>query len=190
MKELLKHKTNWLTRMIFILASLFVLQNSILAASTSKVNLGLDPHNLISEIYVYDEIESSSWVEVGLRQELSKNKVGSDCEGFSSVECIAAKGGTKLLSQFSKSTIDDAAAYAMRTQNNINHIFAEKHNLGSLVNKLGGQRNTINAILNAGNGRFPTSGVFKFPVSVGGQNVWIKGVVQNGMPKLGTMWIP
>ena len=61
MKELLKHKTNWLTRMIFILVSLFVLQNSILAASTSKVNLGFDPHNLISEIYVYDEIESSSW---------------------------------------------------------------------------------------------------------------------------------
>lgn len=78
----------------------------------------------------------------------------------------------------------------MRTQNNINHIFDAKHNLGPLVNKLGGQRNTVNAVLNAGNGKFPTSGVFKFPVSVGGQNVWIKGAVHNGMPKLGTMWIP
>ena len=102
----------------------------------------------------------------------------------------AAKGSTKLLSQFTKSTIDDATAYAMRTQNNIDHIFAAKHKLGPLVNKLGGQRNTINAALNAGNGRFPTSGVFRMQVNVGGQNVRIKGAVHNGMPKLGTMWIP
>ncbi len=27
-------------------------------------------------------------------------------------------------------------------------------------------------------------------VNVGGQNVWIKGAVHNGMPKLGSMWIP
>jgi hypothetical protein len=102
----------------------------------------------------------------------------------------AAKASTKLLTQFAVSTIDDAVGYAMRTQNNIDHIFAAKHNLGPLVSKLGGQQNTIRAALNAGNGMFPSSGVFKFPVNVGGQSVWIKGTVQGGMPKLGTMWIP
>ena len=75
----------------------------------------------------------------------------------------------------------------MRTQNNIDHIFAAKHNLEPLVNKLGGQRKTINAVLNADNGRFPSSGVFKFPVNVSGQDVWVKGIIHNGMPKLGTM---
>jgi RHS repeat-associated protein len=98
--------------------------------------------------------------------------------------------GIKLLPQFAKSTIDDATAYAMRTQNNIDHIFAAKHNLGILVTKFGGQRNTINAVLNAANGRFPSSGFFNFSINVGGQNVWIRGIVQEGMPKIGTMWIP
>jgi len=101
-----------------------------------------------------------------------------------------AKETTKLVTQFTKSTIDDATTYAMRTQNNIDHIFAAKHNLGPLVTKLGGQRKTINAVLNAGNGKFPTSGVFRFKVNLGGQDVMIKGAVHNGMPKLGTMWIP
>ena len=89
----------------------------------------------------------------------------------------AAKGVTKLLSQFSGSTIDDDASYALRTQNNIDHIFAAKHNLGPLESKLGGQQNTVRAALNAGNGMFPSSGVFKFPVNVVDQSVWIKGTV-------------
>ncbi len=103
---------------------------------------------------------------------------------------MVTKKSTKLLAQFTSKTIDDATTYAMRTQNNIDHIFAAKHKLGPLVNKLGGQKNTIRSALNAGNGMFPANGLFKFPVNIGGQNVWIKGTVGAGMPKLGTMWIP
>jgi len=102
-----------------------------------------------------------------------------------------AKGGTNLLTQFSKSTIDDAVNLVMRNSNNVRHIFARKHNLESLVNNLGGQENTIRAVLNAGNGRFPSSGIFRnLPVNVSGQVVYLRGSVVNGIPRIGTMFIP
>ncbi len=77
------------------------------------------------------------------------------------LEVFATKTSTNLLSQFTKSTIDDAVNLVMKNSNDIKHIYAGKHNLGSLVNKLGGQENAIRAVLNAGNGRFPASGIFK-----------------------------
>lgn len=64
------------------------------------------------------------------------------------------------------------------------------HNLDPLVTKPGGQENTIRAALNVANGKFPASGVFNIPVNVGGQIVFIRGSVVNGVPKLGTMFIP
>jgi len=83
-----------------------------------------------------------------------------------------------------------ATSYAMRTQNNINHIFDPKHNLGNLTNELGGQRQVILTTLKTANGLFPSSGVFRFSVGIRGNAVWLEGIVQNGMPKLGSMWIP
>lgn len=65
---------------------------------------------------------------------------------------FAAKGGMKLISQFSSSTIDDAVAYAMK--NKVTHVFGKAaHNLDQLVTKLGGQENTFRAVLNAANGK-------------------------------------
>ncbi|HRK29329.1 MAG TPA: RHS repeat-associated core domain-containing protein [Chitinophagales bacterium] len=103
----------------------------------------------------------------------------------------AVKGETKLISQFSTRTIDDAVGLVMRNSNDIRHIFAAKHNLGPLVNRLGGQESTIRAVLNAANGKLPASGVFNnIPVNVGGQTVFIRGSVVNGIPRIGTMFIP
>jgi hypothetical protein len=103
----------------------------------------------------------------------------------------AAKGGAKAVSQFSGKTIDDAVGLVMKDANKVNHIFAPKHNLGGLVNQLGGQENAVRAVLNAANGRFPASGVFdNIAVSVGGQTVFIRGSVVNGVPRIGTMFIP
>jgi hypothetical protein len=95
----------------------------------------------------------------------------------------------KIASQFSASTIDDAVVYAMGPNKAI-HLFAPKHNLGNLVASLGGQRNLVRAVLNAANGKLPSNGVFNnIPVSVGGQTVFIRGSVVNGIPKLGTMFV-
>ena len=102
----------------------------------------------------------------------------------------AAKGGTKLISQFSNSTIDDAVTYAMN--NKVTHVFGKAaHNLDPLVEKLGGQENTFRAVLNAANGKLPSSGIFSnISLNVGGYNVMIRGSVVNGVPKIGTMFIP
>ena len=103
----------------------------------------------------------------------------------------AAKGGTKLLTQFSSSTIDDAVGLVMKDPNKVAHLFPAKHNLGSLVTKLGGQENTVRSVLNAANGKLPSSGMFNnIPVNVGGSTVFIRGNVVNGVPRLGTMFIP
>jgi uncharacterized protein RhaS with RHS repeats len=101
----------------------------------------------------------------------------------------AAKEGTKLISQFSTNTIETAVAYAMK--NKATHIFGKAaHKLDPLVTKLGGQKNTFRAVLNAANGKLPSSGVFTdIIVNVGGYNVYLRGSVINGIPKLGTMFI-
>jgi hypothetical protein len=71
----------------------------------------------------------------------------------------------------------------MKDPNKIAHLFAGKHNLGGVVTKLGGQENTVRAVLNAANGKLPSSGVFNnIPVNVGGQNILIRGSVVNGVP--------
>jgi hypothetical protein len=78
----------------------------------------------------------------------------------------------------------------MNNSNALNHIFAAKHKLGPLVSKLGGQENTIRAVLNAANGKLPASGIFRdIAVDVGGQTVFIRGNVINGVPRLATMFI-
>lgn len=110
------------------------------------------------------------------------------CKGVAS---SAAKGSTKLITQFSSSTIDDAVKIVANDANKLNHLFPAKHNLGSLVDKLGGQENTVRAVLNAANGKLPASGLFNnIPVNVGGSTVFIRGNVINGVPRLGTMFIP
>ncbi|MCB2089970.1 MAG: hypothetical protein KDF58_00885 [Alphaproteobacteria bacterium] len=102
----------------------------------------------------------------------------------------AVKSSTKLISQFSTSTIDEAVGLVMKNSNDVKHIFAAKHNLGPLVNKLGGQENTIRTVLNAANGKLPASGVFNnIPVNVGGQTIFLRGNVINGVPRICTMFI-
>src|ERR1039458_2344746 len=72
---------------------------------------------------------------------------------------VGAKEETKLITQFSKSSIDESVELVMTDENKLDHIFADKHNLDPLVNKLGGEENTIREVLNAANGKLPASGV-------------------------------
>ena len=78
-------------------------------------------------------------------------------------------------------------------QNKANHIFGKAaHNLDPLVSAMGGEENTIRAVLNEANGSFPSSGVFNesmVTANVAGYIVCLRGSVINGVPKLGTMFI-
>jgi len=106
------------------------------------------------------------------------------------LEISPVSSNARLLNQFSSRTIDDAIRWASRPEK-LTHIFAPKHNLGPLTNQLGGQQNTLRAVLNAANGKLPASGVFNnIPVNVNGYTIFLRGSVHNGIPKLGTMFIP
>ena len=96
----------------------------------------------------------------------------------------------KAVGRSSSKVIDKAVSYAM-TSEKIRHIFGKSaHNLDALVLKMGGEENTIRAVLNAASGKLPASGVFKdVQVEVSGYTVYIRGVVMDGIPKLGTMFI-
>ena len=74
--------------------------------------------------------------------------------------------------------------------NNLNHIFSSKHNLEPLIKILGNQRNVLSTVLFASNGQFPSAGTFSANVNLYGYDIWIRGSVVNGIPKIGTMFIP
>ncbi len=75
--------------------------------------------------------------------------------------------------------------------NKIRHIFNKsEHNLAPLVKKLGGNENVIKEVLLALEGKIPQSGLFKeIPVSVGGYIVHVRGMVIDGIPRIGTLFI-
>lgn len=186
----------WCSRTILVLVAFF--QISIISVSASPINLGQDHHIGSSDTYTYDETENSISAEVDrtgrLSRVLSKEKVGSDGEVLGAVARVAARGGTKLLTQFSKSTIDDAVSLTMRQKGT--HIFANRLHpkpwLNDLATQMGGQRNVINAALQNANGRIipNASGVFNTPVTVGGVNFTIRGFVNQGTPIINSIFIP
>lgn len=108
--------------------------------------------------------------------------------GLASRTVKTSAGGIRLM-QFTKSTIDDAIRYAS-TPRKLEHLFAAKHKLGPLVQELGGKQNTIKTILNAANGKFPSSGIFHdLSVNVSGYIIYLRGNVHGGIPKIGTMFM-
>jgi RHS repeat-associated protein len=93
----------------------------------------------------------------------------------------------------SKSAIDSAIKHLILDKNKMHHIFAKAaHNLSPLVLKSGGYNNTIKVILTKLNrtGKLPASGRFKEIVHVNGFNVTVEGSMINGVPRIGTMYIP
>ena len=72
----------------------------------------------------------------------------------------------------------------------VSHIFTKaQHNLQQLVSRLGGQENTVRAVLNALSGKLPSIGRFERVVNIGGESVVVRGSVVNGVPKIGTMFV-
>ena len=86
---------------------------------------------------------------------------------------------------------DEQAAYEYATQmDKLDHIFAAKHGLDSLLRVFGSREAAIQEILNGLEGLTPATGVFEVPITVGGQNVVVRGAVLNGIVKLGTAFTP
>jgi hypothetical protein len=74
--------------------------------------------------------------------------------------------------------------------NKLNHIFGKaSHNLDGVVQASGGRQAAYEAMQNAAaSATKGTSGPFEVTVSVGGENVVIRGTVSNGEVKIGTAW--
>lgn len=76
--------------------------------------------------------------------------------------------------------------------NNFSHIMASKHGLDVLLPKAGSEANVIRRLyLSLGQtGSLPASGVFVKVVNIYGYDVTIRGAVVNGIPRIGTAFIP
>ena len=72
----------------------------------------------------------------------------------------------------------------------LDHTFAPKHNLNGVVQRAGGREEAIGQMLDALKGHVPNSGQFESVVTVSGQQVTVRGFVDNGVIKIGTAFIP
>ena len=84
---------------------------------------------------------------------------------------------------------DEALGYATRAEK-LDHIFVDKHNLWSLVQKFGSREAVVKQMLSSVEGLTPASGTFEETVIIGGQTVVVRGAVVNGVTKLGTAFTP
>jgi hypothetical protein len=77
----------------------------------------------------------------------------------------------------------------MRDQNKLRHIFGKaQHNLGPITRELGGEealmREAVLAVPRA------TTGTFEVTKTVGTYSLTVRGRVVNGVPRIGTVFIP
>lgn len=88
-----------LIRMLLSIVAFFIFQSGIIPVSASPIIFDQDHHTDISETYIYDEIESSAYVEGGLTTGLSRvllvKEVRPDYEVLGAVASVAAKGGIR-----------------------------------------------------------------------------------------------
>lgn len=132
-------------------------------------------------------LENKDWVVFDI---LLAGRLSSARAASASASAISTQ---EALQKLSESAITRGVNYVMRNPNKINHIFNQaRHNLASLVTRLGGQENTVRSVLNTLNsaGNLPVSGLFERTISIGGTNVTVRGIVQEGFPKIATMFIP
>ena len=81
--------------------------------------------------------------------------------------------------------------------NKLNHIFNKKgHKLDDFLNKFeNNQQKAYNAIIkelerDMANGKLPNNFTNGYKVNIKGYEITVRGVIKNGKPKIGTMFIP
>ena len=86
----------------------------------------------------------------------------------------------------------DAAAGQTTDPNKLNHIFGNPgHNLDPVVQQFGSQTAAYDAIEQAVANNLGTgTGTYTTVVNVGGKSVTVSGAYVNGVPKIGTAFIP
>jgi hypothetical protein len=72
----------------------------------------------------------------------------------------------------------------------LDHTFADKHKLDGVVEAAGGREKAMRDMLDALEGHVPQNGRFETVVTVHGEQVTVRGFVDNGMIKIGTAFIP
>lgn len=72
----------------------------------------------------------------------------------------------------------------------LDHTFADKHKLDGVVNAAGSREQAMNDMLDALKGQVPPNGRFETVITVHGEQVTVRGFVDNGMIKIGTAFIP
>ena len=75
--------------------------------------------------------------------------------------------------------------------NKLNHIFGNRrHGLNNVVQAVGGESKVMDMALASLNGPdVPLSGLFEVTRTLGGRTVTIRGVVENGVPMIGTIFV-
>lgn len=85
----------------------------------------------------------------------------------------------------------DSAAYDYATSaSKLDHIFAAKHGFDPLIEQFGSREAVVQEMLNGVRGLTPASGIFAETVTIGGQEVVVRGAVVDGVVKLGTAFTP
>jgi len=85
---------------------------------------------------------------------------------------------------------DRAALDYATSSSKLDHVYAAKHNLDALVERLGSREAVIQEFLNSLRGLTPPSGTFEQQIVVGGQTVVVRGAVVDGVIKIGTAFPP
>lgn len=90
-----------------------------------------------------------------------------------------------------EAVIDRSASIEFNTRpERLDHTFAPKHKLDGLVERVGGREQAMEEILGALKGHVPESGTFETVITVSGEQVTVRGFVDNGVVKIGTAFIP
>ena len=104
---------------------------------------------------------------------------------------VAAKAADEALPTITALTRQQDAALSavMRDPNKLRHIFGKpQHNLGPLTKELGGQEALIReAVLAVPRG---TTGAFEVTTRLGRYDLTVRGRVVNGVPRIGTVFVP
>jgi len=103
------------------------------------------------------------------------------------------RGSPQRVAQFSPEQIEESVDWALRG-NNMNHVFKkQKHGFQPLLDNMQGDKKRLIAEVVRSlieNQPLPMEGQFKdLPVYVGGYTIHVRGVVHDGIMKMGTMFI-
>lgn len=99
---------------------------------------------------------------------------------------------SSTVSNVSLAAVRQGIAKTLANPNSLSHILASKHNLNLLLTKAGSEANIIRRLyLSLGqSGTLPANGTFETTVAIYGNNVTIRGAVVDGIPRIGTAFIP